>query len=530
MAKEKTNEEWQEMIERFNTFFQKKYHLTDNGKIQSNTSRRFFKDIEVYTEYCEAMEAFGEEPLELGAVQSIINAEIKHNKEKNTPAVQEVDLEEYIIDLVKKTGRFEWNRSGSQFWSKKPGSNGRLNADINDVMNAIGALRVKDPILEEQKIGDIKCIVFDHFRRDKENCYAQLTEELKFDKTKQTTMVNVLKKIHEHFQVREDFRMFTMMMCHWAWQVKRRLYNKKVVWHIWINLFGPTGTGKTWLINSLCKPFDDFYVGGAKISDLLNETKEIKKFTEAVIVYFDELAVNKKDATVYQENLSQDDIKTLKSILTSDKLNTRIYGTQEQMKRDITFTCISSANEHLYDVIYDPETMRRYFEFNCDRAEIGSDAECESLNKVLEMAKEFWQGIDENRERGYWDPNGELGKKVWEIQKNYYPTRSTITSMASHYDFVYDPQISPIDSYKNYTDWCKSAGHKSPKVIDSWANEIKRRWPNLIGKDGYPHIRYTNERQFNMMFSAERPELKTPTAAIDETQTDGDAFVEGLQK
>jgi hypothetical protein len=187
------------------------------------------------------------------------------------------------------------------------------------------------------------------------------------------------------------------------------------------------------------------------------------------------------------ETLSTDDIKTLKSILTGNKLDTRIYGTQEQMKRTITFSCISSANEHLYDVIFDPETMRRYFEFNCMRSEIGNTEELNSLNEVLDRSVEFWRAIDETREEGYWNPNSDIGKEIWEVQKTYYPTKSTLIEMSKYYKFKFEGMLSTSESYKTYSEWCKQAGMK-PKSIMNFNSEIAKRWPNLIGSDGHPHI------------------------------------------
>lgn len=473
-------------LDSFVTFFKKNYEFNKNGKIKSQKNNRYFSAQEVYRNYSNIMSSAGVDFL----TEDEFEEAIRRMSPEEEPVV---NLEDYIQEVIEQDGRFTHNLTWSQIWSHKPGTDGKLNSEITDVMNMILAKRVTDPKLRAFDVGDIDRTFRNFVRKQKEEAFSVLGNRIKFDKTKQSTIQPFLRKIYDHFQIQESFEIFALMMCHWAWQVKRRVYNKKVIWHIWLNFFGPTGTGKSWFIDKLSAPFEEFYVGGAKISDLLNETKEVKKFTEAFIVYFDELAINKRDAAVFQENLSQDDIKTLKSVLTSDKLQTRVYGTQEQMKRDITFTCISSANEHFYDVIFDPETMRRYFEFNCAREEIGTDEELKSLNEYLEKSLDFWKAIDENREEGYWNPNAKIGKKVWNIQKTYYPTKSSLTTMAKYFDLVLDESISTMDSYNTYQNWCKSAGYKSQKVLDSWISEVQRRWPHLIGSDGKPHIKFTNE-------------------------------------
>jgi hypothetical protein len=481
-------------LDSFVNFFKKNYVFNKNGKIKSQKNNRYFSNEEVYRNYSNIMSSAGVDFL----TEEEFDEAIKRMGPEEEPVV---NLEEYIQEVIEEDKRFSHNLTWTQIWSRKPGTEGKLNSEITDVMNMILAKRVTDPKLRAFDVGDIDRTFRNFVRKQKEEAFSVLGDRIKYDKSKQAFIGPFLRKIHEHFKIQESFDIFALMMCHWAWQVKRRVYNKKVIWHIWINFFGPTGTGKSWFIDKLSEPFEEFYVGGAKISDLLNETKEVKKFTEAFIVYFDELAINKRDAAVFQENLSQDDIKTLKSVLTSDKLQTRVYGTQEQMKRDITFTCISSANEHFYDVVFDPETMRRYFEFNCAREEIGTDEELQSLNEYLDKSIDFWQAIDESREEGYWNPNAKLGKKIWNIQKTYYPTKSSLTTMAKYFDFVLDESISTMGSYKTYQDWCKSAGYKSQKVLDSWISEVQRRWPNLIGSDGKPHIKFTNESRVDVVKS-----------------------------
>ena len=476
----------------FAKFFQNNYVFSKNGKIKSTTSNRYHSIDEVYNSYTTITRMMGLECLTREEVERAINILAPDQEEEEF-----FDLEEHLIKLIEEDGRFIHNRTWTQLWSRKPGGRGKLNADFNDLKRMLLAKKARDPELIKRKIptGDIENTILDFMRRQKEEAFMILADEIKYDKTKEGFVREYLKKIYDHFQVQEDFEIFYTIMCHWAWQIKRKINSEEVIWHIWPNLYGPTGTGKSYFINKMCAVFEEFFVGPAKISDLLNETKEIKKITDSFIVYFDELALNKKDVAVFQENLSQDDINTLKSVLTASTLVTRVYGTQDQMKRDVTFSAISSANGHIYDVIFDAETMRRYFEFNCKRSTLATGEENRSLNEFLDKSIDFWKGINENRERGYWDPNDATGKKIWEIQKNYYPTISTMMAMTEFFDLEYDPKVKPIDAYKIYQDWCKSANYKA-KTLGSWIKEVSRRWPNLIGSDGHPHICFTNERKF----------------------------------
>lgn len=497
-----------EQIDRFVKFFENKYIVNDKGRIRDGKKNRFYEVADVYHHYEAMCDSFGDDPLSKDEVKEIVARLVK---EKAAPDAQQIELMPYLVKLLKESGRFQINRSFTEIRSMRPGSDSPLNSDINDIKHFLLAKAASDPILGSFTTGNIEHTLYDMARQAKENSFAKLAKDLEYDEDCLPFLDTYLHKIHEHFQISESYEIFKMMMCHWAWQVKRRMRMKKVVWHIWLNFFGPTGTGKSWFIDKLASKFEEFYTESAKISALFDETREIKKMTEKYIIYFDELAVNNTQAVAGVEALSTDDIKTLKSILTGNKLDTRIYGTQEQMKRTITFSCISSANDHLYDVIFDPETMRRYFEFNCKRTEVGTPDEQKSLNEILDKSVDFWKAIDENREEGYWNPNSDLGRQVWEIQKTYYPTKSTLIEMSKYYNFKYDDSYTTADCYKTYADWCKQAGMK-PKSIMNFNSEVAKRWPDLVGSDGHPHISFDpisgmadNREDFTAMLAERKP-------------------------
>ena len=192
--------------------------------------------------------------------------------------------------------------------------------------------------------------------------------------------------------------------------------------------------------------------------------------------------------------LSPDEQSTLKSMLTGEKMDNRVYGTQNQARRRITFSCISSSNTHLYDVIFDETSMRRFFDFNCSSM-IKTEEDYADFNIWLNESDKFWMGINENLENGYWNPHNEIGKEILAIQTKYYPTRSTITYWNEYYEFkpTEDKTDGDVQArYSEYVSWCKLSGYKS-KTLIGFINEIKKRFPELISKHGYPCF-YTNEK------------------------------------
>lgn len=260
------------------------------------------------------------------------------------------------------------------------------------------------------------------------------------------------------------------------------MINKEVVWHIWINLYGSTGLGKSYMIKKICEPLKDF-TSTTTIGKLFDDTREIKRLTEQYILNFDELAVNSEGQ--FEGGLSADQKSLLKSMLTGEYLDTRVYGTQQQSRRRITFSCISSANEHLYDVIFDETSMRRFFDFNCT----GEKPEnYDEINKWLDNSIWFWKSIDENKIGGYWDLHSNLGKEIENIQKSYYPSKTTVNYWIVN-NHISNGDKTPSEIYPEYNSWCKECGYK-PKSLNGFIDELKHRLPQCIDKTGILKIGY----------------------------------------
>ena len=247
-------------------------------------------------------------------------------------------------------------------------------------------------------------------------------------------------------------------MKHWAWQVKRKFNNKSVIYHIWLNFMGGTSLGKSTMIDKICAPMADFK-SRTTIAKLFDDTKEIKRLTEKYILNFDELAVNNPDGG--ESGLTADQLAMLKSIITGDKIDTRVYGTQNQSTKRITFSCISSANYHLYDIIFDEASMRRFFEFHCMADKPKS---YDAINKWIDEPLGFWKGINENLEDGYWDVNSKLGKEIDAIQRGYYPTKSTLMYWLE-YNTLTKGNDKPTSIFPQYREWCKENGYKAKTLI-----------------------------------------------------------------
>lgn len=392
-----------------------------------------------------------------------------------------------------RTWIMEWLRNHRENWQFNTGWTSisyvyegiPRNKTMEDVKDAImeDVYREQLPYRTEEVKTTLNCIA-----RDASSFAVQkIFKGIAYDEKMVDPSERFLHGIYDYLKPEEDFEIFSTLMRHWAWICKRRMLGNSVVWHIWPNLYGATGLGKTTLLSKLCSPMAD-YTSITNISMLFDSTREIAKLSEYYVLIFDELAVNADgEAGGF---LTDDNLATMKSILTSDYLDVRVYGTQRQSKQKITFAPISSANNHLYDIIFDPQSMRRFFEFHCTAERPKSYDE---INKYLERSDVFWRGIDENRDRGYWDPNGtDVGKEISKIQASYYPTRTT-TSLWMKACNVVPGDTKGTAAYRHYLNWCRETGHRKPKTMEGFVADLAHMLPEAVDSAGKVHLRWTDE-------------------------------------
>jgi hypothetical protein len=318
------------------------------------------------------------------------------------------------------------------------------------------------------------------------NAVSTIFHKIAYDATMVDPCDRFLHGIYDYLKPEESYEIFKTLMMHWGWMCKRRMLGREVIWHIWPNFYGATGLGKTTLLKKLCSPMAD-YTSVTNISMLFDSTREIAKLSEYYVLIFDELAVNVEGEP--GGNLTEDNKSTLKSMITADYLDVRVYGTQKQSKQKITFVPISAANHHLYDIIFDDTSMRRFFEFHCSASKPKDYSE---INKYLDHSDVFWRGIDEDLDRGYWDPNGtEIGEEISKIQASYYPTRTT-TSMWIQACHVIPGKMSGTSAYKAYCGWCRETGNKQ-KTMQNFIKDIAHMLPEAIDEAGKAHLVWQDE-------------------------------------
>ena len=323
--------------------------------------------------------------------------------------------------------------------------------------------------------GEISRCVNTYFTNLYQYGVSNMFQAIAYDQKYEKGTEKWLDNLYDYFQPQESREIFHMMMKQWGWQSKRKILGKEVKWHIWINFWGASGLGKTTCIKKTCAPMEDV-TSTTTISKVFDDTREIKRLTENYVLIFDELAINSEGED--GDKLSADQTGTLKQLITGDYLDARVYCSQKQAKKKITFSCISSSNTHLYDVIYDPETMRRFFEVHCMAKATG---EYSKINKTLDNAVYFWRGINENLDSGYFDPDSDLGKEVANMQKAYYPTKSSVFNWIKETS-AKAGRTPAWRAYNTYKQYCLNCGRK-PKGYDTFLSDVKHAIPDSVKND-----------------------------------------------
>lgn len=462
----------------FEKYFDRRYHFSAKGILHDSRNRATTAQG-VYGNYIKWLDMSERE-------DDVTKEEVEEWVKNHTPA-QEKKEEEEEERIPPKEFVTNWLKDHANEWIISP-------AWKEIKYNKLGVITYKDieslrvAIMNDiyngtghYTVDSIKCTLQAMYMNGYQDGLARVVENVKYDEKYADVGERWLKAMYEYFKPKESYEIFTTLMKHWAWQVKRKMNDRSVKYHIWLNFFGAAGLGKTTALNKIAAPITDF-TSTTSIAKLFDDTREIKRLTENYILIFDEMAVN-VESEASGGRLTADQKAILKSIITGEKMDARIYGTQEQAKRKITFSCISSANEHLYDVIYDETTMRRFFDFNCTGTR---PASFDEINKYLDNSIYFWRSINENLDDGYFSPDNEVGRQITQIQSMYYPTKTTTKMWADAVNLrVGKTKIE--SAFRFYSNWCKETGNKG-KALQYFVRDIQHILPDSASPNGKIYV------------------------------------------
>lgn len=257
------------------------------------------------------------------------------------------------------------------------------------------------------------------------------------------------------------------IMAHSVWQVKRKLFNRRVRDHVMVVLRGPQGGGKTEALKILFEPVKAWFKN-ASLKEVADERWKLL-FRNALVIFCDEL-----------QHAEWASVDSLKNIISADELETRILGTNTYSNVRQNCTFIGASNRPLAEIIRDPSGMRRFFE-----VETLPKMDWEAINRIDVL--KLWRGIDENSNETYIKP---FKLEIASMQKDLilpdleeeFLIQFDLLNESIERDF-----LSCAEIYDLYVRHCKQNGERT-KTSNAFFRKVKslglRKYEDRHGKQG----------------------------------------------
>lgn len=457
-------------MQEFEKWFNNNYDsVSKNGKCRVSGSVSTYHDVPVVLSKYIIQNDYKEQPPTKEEVREFIMNKMQNDQ--STDKNKCIDYRKFVESWVANQDKYVFDSTWSYIM------HGSFTVDILDVADEImlDTCKIGAPLRKEMVVAALERISADK----KVSSLSTCQESIQYSESYVDKCDQLLRALYDFFQVKNPYEVFQTIMKHWAWLVKRRMWNNPDKWQIWPHFYGPQGLGKTTTLEKLCAPIRGFY-DTIPLSKMLDTTREIKQLANNFVLICDELAINDNshDLTSGSHTLSKDAMATIKSLITRKEGKVRVMGGQNQMGVKFNFSTISSANEHIYDVIFDITGMRRWFEFDCSDA---VKKPFEEINEYLSHPEYFWKGVDETIADGYLLPDSEVGLHIAEEQKKYYPTTTT-TGMWIKSCHVKAGKIGTSNSWSAYKEWCRESNHQ-PRSQENWRRDLEHLIPECIRDD-----------------------------------------------
>jgi hypothetical protein len=457
-----------------NNWFNKNYEVNSNNKIKAIGKNRYYSESDIYSAYITVMNNIGMDYASGAEFSNWIKTKYSVIQ---TPTKSKSAISDWITNQINDpSSMFRISNNGKQIEYGKGDT--WVNADNNNLTNWLIEMNDKDNGGPGYLVGTIKATLDNLLKQGEYKAVGIIQDHIKYDPTKVAVLDKFLDDVYAYWNIKESKEIFRTLMKQWMWCLKRKIWNQPVRHHIWLNFFGTTGFGKSEFIKRFLSEFKAFFAqGGLEI--FADQGREYKKFCNNFVLFFDELSQGNQSALA-DAKLDVNTLNAIKASITGDVMDVRILGGQEQNKINIRYTPISAANYHLFDIVYDETSMRRFFEFNIERINKPTEQDFEYINGVLEHSVEAFQGIDEYNSTGYFLPETEIGKQISEIQRHYLPTKTTVNAWINKCHIIKGKTPSDL-MYDEYKEWCKKYGY-NPRNLDGYNNILRTRFG--VDEDG----------------------------------------------
>tara|TARA_R110002096_G_scaffold149991_3_gene311713 strand:- start:4188 stop:5660 length:1473 start_codon:yes stop_codon:yes gene_type:complete len=335
------------------------------------------------------------------------------------------------------------------------------------------------PITHGYKTEELKTVIDHVLELKKIETVVALRDDLKYDPG--VNLDIVLRATLKMMKIQGDIEVNVTVFKHWLWGIKRHVFGLPVKSELWLAFYGGQNTGKSHFVKEvLAPPLMGKCQTNAELNIISKLDQNIGTFKNNFLVNFEELARGDGKTADSQLMVGGDFMATLKAMLTAEDIRYRPYHTQRQAILKKSFACMSTANNHIYDVLNDPTGMRRFFEFQVMQPR-GVLFDRPTMAKLERDGRLFYTGIDENNEVGYLLNGSDIWKKVQVIQETY-KGKSSIDNWILDGEYEIEPEddegsetATLSELYESYRSYCNSGGLK-PFSKPNFTKGIEERY------------------------------------------------------
>ena len=265
-----------------------------------------------------------------------------------------------------------------------------------------------------------------------------------------------------------------LILKHFVWQVKRKLFSKSVSYHMMPVFVGKSGSGKSMLISKMIDTLKDIAYLDGDFHKLV-DTREAFALIDYYIYFVDEMSKAEKS-----------DVESIKNKITSPTIQYRMLGTNSLQTGTNNATFIGASNVEIEHVIKDDTSARRFYQIVTL-----ARMDWKAINELDFYT--MWKSVDEEKDQPYILPHIE---QIQQNQASFKHTTAIEHFVMEEYPtltnqlFEGAKSISRGDLYTKYKDYRVQSGYPSSVGKHYFFSQIR-------SKIGDPdRIRQNNEDKF----------------------------------
>ncbi|MBX7115913.1 MAG: virulence-associated E family protein [Myxococcaceae bacterium] len=247
---------------------------------------------------------------------------------------------------------------------------------------------------------------------------------------------------------------------HFIWQVKRKLFEMPVEFHLMPVFHGPQESGKSTAIRRLLEPLQEVVdLGGL---ETLTDERNAFRLARFYVMFVDEM-----------EGATRAEIDKVKNTITADKIAWRVLGLNARDAGPQRITFIGASNKTVPELLNDPTGMRRF-------AQIDTPAKCDwaAVNAFQPLA--VWQSVDEKAPSPILPFRDELKAHQGELV-GVDPVNVFVESMLKRLTGTNkETWMESAALYQAYSGWCRQM-NQYPVSMTAFGSRMKK----ILGDAGW---------------------------------------------